>query len=534
MKKLIPLCLLMLMGFSLLAQDAPERYLDEIFSEVQVTSDVIYGENVSILPIVLGQSPTPLPVELKMDVYEPVGDTATNRPLFIIAHAGDYLPAGLNTTPYGDKTDSAFVALAKAMARRGFVGVSMGYRLGWNPLSTIETELRKQVLEASLRATQDMHTCIRWFQKNVAEEGNTFGVNPNMVAIGGEDASTYAATNVAFLKSLSDATIPKFLDFEQSPPAPFIDSTLYGNVYGDVPGLLNIPNHVGYTSDISLVYCLVGGLGEFSWIEAGDPPVVGVQNIHEFNNVGIRSETIGSGANLRILVDAAYSDTIVARSVELGNNDIFTQANFNDPLTEIAKARSGGLPGMLVLNTPIREGEIQCDTTAGVAPDGYGRNGDPWNWYNPQVFQLQVMGFLGESATEAAIRNCRYQTGNPNDAELAKTYIDTIAAYLAPRMVVAMGIQGTSVSIPTSLEDQLARQLKVQAYPNPAQGLLNIKAEAPLRKVELHDLQGRTVYAATGLSHTEFQIDDPSLSAGLYVLRLSFDQGVITEKIHWK
>ena len=522
-------------AFSANAQNGtPERYLDEIFSEVKVTKDVEYGENVSILPIIIGQSSDPLPVKLTMDIYEPVGDTATNRPIVIVAHAGDFLPAGLNLTPYGDKGDSAFVSLAMKMAKRGFVGVSINYRQGWNPTSTIETELRKQVLEASVRCTQDMHNAIRFFYNDVENEGNTYGVDPTKVAIGGEDASTYGVTNVAFLKDLAQASIPKFLDFSTDPPTPFVDSLLFGNITGTKQGLINIPNYPQYPSDVSLIFGLVGGLGEFSWIEEGDPAVVGVQNIHTYEETGIRSETIASGANLRILVDAAFVDTIVARSVELGNNDVFIEAGFDDEITQIAQARSGGLPGMLVLNTPIREGEVQCDTTAGVSADNYGRNGDPWNWYNQDVFQLQLAGFLGYSPTEAAIRNCRYQLGNPNDADLAKTYLDTIAAYLAPRMVVAMGIEGTSVSLPTNAKERLSRDLGLKTFPNPASDHLNISAKKPLRSIQLMDLNGRVLYQVSNIDRKEFQIAGEGYSKGMYLLKMRFDEGELIEKILWK
>ena len=104
MKKLLPI-LLMISCFALNAQ---ERYQDEIFSEVTVTSDVTYGTNISIISIILGASETPLPEDMKMDIYEPVGDDATERPVVIITHRGDFLPAvavsythlTLPTTPY--------------------------------------------------------------------------------------------------------------------------------------------------------------------------------------------------------------------------------------------------------------------------------------------------------------------------------------------------------------------------------------------------------------------------------------------------
>ncbi|MDC0204772.1 hypothetical protein OAJ65_03145, partial [Flavobacteriales bacterium] len=89
MKKLllILLCLPMI-GFG------QNRYLDDVFSAVTVTSDVTYATNISILPMLQGLPPSP--VTLKCDIYEPTGDSLTNRPVIILVHTGSFLPAVIN------------------------------------------------------------------------------------------------------------------------------------------------------------------------------------------------------------------------------------------------------------------------------------------------------------------------------------------------------------------------------------------------------------------------------------------------------
>ena len=73
---------------------AQERYLDNIFEEVDVQSDIVYGNNVTVFPTLLGQSPTTQ--DLLMDIYTPSGDTETNRPAVVLIHTGSFLPAILN------------------------------------------------------------------------------------------------------------------------------------------------------------------------------------------------------------------------------------------------------------------------------------------------------------------------------------------------------------------------------------------------------------------------------------------------------
>ena len=79
----------LLLAFSILltAQlQGQTRYLDEVFSNVNVETDVIYGTNISVV------TGSPMASNLLMDVYTPVGDDATERPVVIYLHTGSFLP----------------------------------------------------------------------------------------------------------------------------------------------------------------------------------------------------------------------------------------------------------------------------------------------------------------------------------------------------------------------------------------------------------------------------------------------------------
>ncbi|HBE12509.1 MAG TPA: hypothetical protein DCY76_08760, partial [Flavobacteriales bacterium] len=93
MKRIFTLLLLSL-AFGLNAQ---ERYLDEIFDEVQVTEDVQYAANITVITALQGLPPMQMPQ--LMDVYEPVGDTLTSRPLILLFHTGNFLPQYANGSP---------------------------------------------------------------------------------------------------------------------------------------------------------------------------------------------------------------------------------------------------------------------------------------------------------------------------------------------------------------------------------------------------------------------------------------------------
>ena len=97
---------------------AQERYLDEVFSDVDVWSDVVYGNNVTVFPPLLGQAPAT--EDLLMDIYMPSGDTETNRPVVIMLHTGSFLPAILNGQATGSKTDNAIVEQCTNFAKKGY------------------------------------------------------------------------------------------------------------------------------------------------------------------------------------------------------------------------------------------------------------------------------------------------------------------------------------------------------------------------------------------------------------------------------
>src|SRR5205085_819950 len=120
------------------------RYLDSLFTST-VTSDVIYGNNIDI------RTGSPVAMDLKMDVYEPTGDACLSRPLVIFLHAGTYLPILYNDACTGTKTDSSIAETCRQFAYRGYVAVSMDYRVGWTPLSTNQDTVTGSLFQAAYR-----------------------------------------------------------------------------------------------------------------------------------------------------------------------------------------------------------------------------------------------------------------------------------------------------------------------------------------------------------------------------------------------
>src|ERR1051325_1504793 len=102
-----------------------QRYLSEVFTNVNVAPNVMYAHNISVL------TGTPTDDTLLMDVYSPAGDSCTMRPLIIYMHAGTELPIVINGATVGTRGDSSVTYMCMGLAKRGYVVASIDYRLGW-------------------------------------------------------------------------------------------------------------------------------------------------------------------------------------------------------------------------------------------------------------------------------------------------------------------------------------------------------------------------------------------------------------------
>ena len=163
----------MALAFMAFTASAQQRYLEEVFTNSQITvvPNVPYGYNFSqYVPATMGG---PMVIPMYSDVYMPdtAIDQTASRPVVIIFHTGSFLPKGL-ASPLGDRKDSAVVDLAKRFARRGYVAVSASYRLGWLANSTNLDLRRGTNLLAVYSAVQDAKVCVRAVRASKLVQGD--------------------------------------------------------------------------------------------------------------------------------------------------------------------------------------------------------------------------------------------------------------------------------------------------------------------------------------------------------------------------
>jgi acetyl esterase/lipase len=150
------------------------RYRDAVFPKVLTKSDIVYGHAVD-------QNDTR--VTLTFDLYEPKGDTVDSRPVVVWVHGGGFSS--------GDKTSPELVDEATDLAHKGYVNISINYRLA--PQGCVGT-VGPACLTGIVQAMQDAQTAVRFLRAHAAK----YGIDPTRIAIGGSSAGAITALNVGY------------------------------------------------------------------------------------------------------------------------------------------------------------------------------------------------------------------------------------------------------------------------------------------------------------------------------------------------
>jgi len=545
------------------------RYVDEMFTNVTVTSGVIYGNNLGVI------TGGPVPEDLLMDVYEPSGDVVAQRPLIIYVHTGSFLPKGLNQSTTGSLADSALVEMCTQFAKRGYVVAAMTYRLGWNPLDTTLVGRVSGLLNAAYRGIQDARNCVRFFNMDAQINGNTYGIDTTKIVMVGQGTGGYISNGVATLDKVSETELFKFLDQGGSS---VVVQALSGDPYGMGGSVLNTENYPGYSSEIDMAINLGGALGDSSWLEAGDVPMVGMHCPNDpFAPYGYGMVIVPTTGENVVFVSGTHD--AIRRANSLGNNAVLNNATFFDVHTQAANGDGSNVDNLF----PI----VRTNPESA-----------PWEWWDP-----------------ADINHANsVQTNLDMSATKGKTYIDTVMGYVNPRISCVLGLNpcgtvgtgnslctapiasftstessftatfaGATTNNPNAIYDWdfgdgdtaiaqnpthtyadtgtynvcmtvndycgsdavcmnvvitglvgIASNLELtefNVFPNPASSSVTISSSDMIKTVEIYDVTGRVILSIVDINSKEQLIEKGNLNEGLYFIRISTESSYSVETV---
>lgn len=209
------------------------RYVDSVFTDVNIVRNIQYGSNKSLVGI---------QKNLFLDIYHPEGDTLDSRPTIVLAHGGAFVS--------GNKSD--LEELCVTYASKGYTVASIGYNLIDDRF--ISDSVRFS--EAVVIALGDMKGAIRFIRDHALNGNNEYGIDANLIFAGGISAGAILANHAGML-DIDDPAIPEYLQTH-------MDNN--GGFEGDT-------NDLTVSSEVAGVISFSGSLLRAQWIDENDPPI---------------------------------------------------------------------------------------------------------------------------------------------------------------------------------------------------------------------------------------------------------------------
>ena len=546
MKKVLRNFIAFTLIVSAISANAQMRYLDDVFTNVTVTSDIQFAENISVLPMLAGGQPALMPI--LCDIYEPTEDTKTDRPVVILVHTGSFLPPVINGQPTGDKLDSSIVEQCMRWAKKGYVVVAMNNRLGWNPTSTDQDTRTSTLLQAAYRGIQDAKAMVRYLRKTEDLDGNPYGIDPNKIALGGQGTGGYISLGYATLDTVGDNTpwqeiyLTKF--FNLTTMQPYVYPPIFGNydgtdstylpIYDTLGNLIgqtpwNIPNWPTYSNEINLAFNIGGCLADSSWLEAGDVPMVSFHCAKDPNGPYANGDVIVPTTG-DFVVEAQGSYIVQKHQDMHGNNAVFANAGFSDAFTQASVANNtsfntingytvgNNYEGLYTFVTPAPS------STPNAFGESYTEEGAPWDWWDNTTYDAM---FVAVNSAPPGYGAANSILGNPNMSSAhGNAYLDTIQGYLNPRMFLSLGLDTIAQ---TSIEEVI--DFSTEIYPNPTIDKVNVVSYAAvINSIEIYNIHGQVVYNKE-VNANAIKINTTTLSNGIYIVNIKSDKTTITRKL---
>ncbi len=208
---------------------------------------------------------------LALDLYKPVGDQNCRRPLLVMVHGGAWIA--------GSRTDADAVAVAREMARKGYVVASISYRLGshklgfYTPYALCNDQINllgitkcvygadsAEAIRAAYRAMQDAKGAIRFLKGRHSLDST----DVNNVFVAGVSAGGFTAMLTGYMDLASEKPIEAGALANAPTPDADLVSCLPGGYsltrpdLGPVEGTLNVNN--GYDASVKGVGNFYGGV----------------------------------------------------------------------------------------------------------------------------------------------------------------------------------------------------------------------------------------------------------------------------------
>ena len=278
-----------------------DRLIEPIFNEIEIIESVAFDVGVNTFNA---------EVDLVMDIYQPVGDDLDRRPVVVMAHGGSFVA--------GSRTNPVMVATCTELARRGYVAASIEYSLF--SVLALGFPDSTDLVNTIVKGMGEMKSAVRFFREDGLGE-NIYGVDPDLISVGGYSAGAILANHQGMLDDGDD-----------------IDDFLRTAI-DDQGGFENLGNRLEISDDILSVFNISGSVYRLGFIDQGSAPIYSGQGDMDetvpymFGLTGGVVNTFGS-FNINETYQSVGVESQLFTFVGGGHTDIF-EPPFADDLVDM-------------------------------------------------------------------------------------------------------------------------------------------------------------------------------------------------------
>ena len=505
MKRIFPLLFIPVFFFCLsqksVAQQCTDcRYISPIFDSVTMET-VQFGR---------GTRANGDTQQLYMDIYQPFGDTVSNRPVAIFAFGGAFIT--------GSRDDWYVKLVCEHLARSGYVTVSIDYRI-YDDIQGMVAEIfgafPTQQMRIFFRPMQDMRGAVQYMKADYSELGNNYHIDTNKILIGG--ASSGAIT------SLMTAYCDKDSEMAEMGGGSLTPLNALGGFYSSSGFYPNYSWHAAGTFNVA------GALINANWIEPGDVPVIcahgDADQVVPYKKGGFAGLTLGT-----FDMEGSYLVDSVARAKGVCSY-LYTMEGRDHPSESMGVEYFYSVVYRMALRMKavISNQSFCCPLKVDVTP-----NDTLFYGVNPTTATLNavVTGDNGNAQVQWCTLPCH---GSSTGNSLTVT-VDSNWKYIAA-IATEGGCSSGDLHI---VYDSAYRALGISEnlppvsfsiYPQPASSQLTFEADVSnyinqSGILELKDVTGKQVYyksVTTGNGDFKTSIDVSGFPSGAYLLQLSLN-----------
>lgn len=443
-----------------------------------------------------------------MDIYEPYGDTATNRPLVMFAFGGGFVQ--------GSKNDWYVEEVCKHYTKAGYVCAAMDYRVGINFLEI----LALQHMRIFFRPMQDYRAAVQYMKWDFAENGNNYRIDTNMIFAGG--ASAGAITALMMQHCDKPAEIGEM-----------------GNVSAlDALGGFNSTTgfHTSYNWNCAATINVAGALINAAWIETGDDPIISAHG----NADQVVPYALGSfGGLLNGIFDlhGSYMVDSVARQRGVCSY-LYTMEGRDHPSESMGLEYFYSIVYRIMLRMQAvrHQQSFCCPLNVDITPNDT-------LFYGPNPLQATLNAVVTNDNGNAQLHWCTMPCQLSATGSSITVTADSTLKYVAATVSEGNCMSGNlhivydSAFMATAINELAGTDFAFSVYPQPASTQLSVSADLNRYigydgAIEIIDVTGRRLYTQSFAvdGHLNTTVDISALPVGNCVVLLTANRQTIAVK----